>query len=135
MKTGFLVCAVVYSVFMATIAATAHPLVKLMAQSEDLTDDTVAYIRLELVAIVASSLAKFLTSVMVVHEMNALLYLTLAAQMVASITLDYLLGRWVFDINVTHTHRQTYRQTDIVTYPRILISSHNGCPMLIILRV
>ena len=95
MKTGFLVCAIVYSVFSATVSAAAYPLVNLMAQSEDLTDDTVAYIRLELVAIVASSLAKFLTSVMVVHEMNALLYLTLAAQMVASITLDYLLGGWL----------------------------------------
>ena len=54
-----------------------------------------AYIRLELVAVMASSLAKFLTSVMVVHEMNGLLYLTLAAQMVASITLDYLLGGYL----------------------------------------
>ena len=94
-KTGFLVCALVYSVFSATVSAAAYPLVELMAQSEDLTDDTVAYIRLELVAIVASSLAKFLTSVMVVHEFNALLYLTLAAQMVASITLDYLLGEYL----------------------------------------
>ena len=33
-----------------------------------------------------------------------------------------------------HTDRQTNGHT-LLTYPRILISSHNGCPMLIILRV
>ena len=41
----------------------------------------------------------------------------------------------IFYINVPHTHRQTYQQKDILTYPRILISSHSCCPMLIILRV
>ena len=43
------------------------------------------------------------------------------------------MGQPKFLISMSHIH--TYRQTNILTYPRILISSHNGRPMLIILRV
>ena len=40
-----------------------------------------------------------------------------------------------FDIVPLSTHRQTYRQTDTLQHPRILISSHSGCPTLVKKRV
>ena len=40
-----------------------------------------------------------------------------------------------FDIVPLCTGRQTYRQTDTLQCPRILISSHGDCPMLIKMRV
>ena len=40
-----------------------------------------------------------------------------------------------FDIVPLSTHRQTYRQTDTLQHPRILISSHSGCPTLVKERV
>ena len=40
-----------------------------------------------------------------------------------------------FYIVPTSTHRQTYRQTDSLQCPRILISSHGDYPMLVKMRV
>ena len=62
-----------------------------MAQQPELHDQTVDYIRLELIAIIASSTAKFLIVIMVVLEWNKMLYLVLTVEMILSIGLDYLL--------------------------------------------
>ncbi len=91
-KTGFVVSAAVYVCFSAATAALAWPLVRLMAQAEDLQEETVDYVRLELVAIVASSLARMLMLVMILYQWNAMLYAALFVQMASSITLDYLLA-------------------------------------------
>ncbi len=80
MKTGLLVSAVVYLLFSLTVAALAWPLVHLMAQEESLQEETVDYIRLELVAIVSYSLDKLLKLVMVLHQWNSSLYLSLFVQ-------------------------------------------------------
>jgi hypothetical protein len=77
-KTGFAVSTLIYTVFSATTSALAGPLVSLMGQEVSLHDQTVDYIRLELIGIVAGSLGKFLMLVMVMEEWNAMLYLTLA---------------------------------------------------------
>ena len=90
-KTGFLVSLVIYVLFSSTVAALAWPLVRLMGQSEELQEETVDYIRLELIGIVAGSLAKLLMLVMILHKWNAMLYLTLFVQMASSMTLDFLL--------------------------------------------
>ena len=43
--------------------------------------------------------------------------------------------RQIFDIVPLCAHRQTYRQTDILTCCRILISSRYACPIVTIMRV
>lgn len=92
-KTGFVVSCLTYVVFSGIVAALADPLVDAMGQSDSRqASETVNYIRMELIAVVVSSLAKFIMTIMVVHGMNMLLYVTLAVQMAASVTLDYLLG-------------------------------------------
>ena len=40
-----------------------------------------------------------------------------------------------FDIVPFSTHRETCRQTDALQHPRILISSHGDCPILVKKRV
>lgn len=91
-KTGFILCSVIYFVFSASVSLLASPLVTWMAQDESLHEETVQYIRLELLGIVASSLGKFLMLVMIMYEMNIMIFLTLVIQMVSSISLDYTLA-------------------------------------------
>jgi hypothetical protein len=88
-KTGLIVSAVVYVMFSATTSCLALPLVKMMGQNETLQEATVDYIRVELVSIIAGSLAKFLMLVFIMLEWNRMLYLTLTVQMVSSAGLDY----------------------------------------------
>ena len=46
------------------------------------------------------------------------------------------MGQPKFLISMSHIHTDRhYRQTGVLKCPRILKSSHSGCPMLIILRV
>ncbi len=91
-KTGFAACLVVYSLFAIVVSASASPLVSFMGQDEALHDETVDYVRLELVAVVVAGLAKFLMVVMVMSGWNVEIFVSLAAQMVTSITLDVLLA-------------------------------------------
>ena len=91
-KTGFLTCTVVFSLFSALISATARPLVTFMGQEEALIDETVSYIRLELVAIIGNGLGRFLMVLMVMRNWNLPIYISLTAQMATSMTLDYLLA-------------------------------------------
>ena len=60
-----------------------------MGQNETLYEETVDYIRVELIAIVFGSLAKFLILIFVMHQWNSILYLTLIVQMVTSAGFDY----------------------------------------------
>lgn len=50
-KTGLIFTFLVHAVFSGIIVAAAEPLIKFMAQDEDLIDETVIYIRLEMVSI------------------------------------------------------------------------------------
>ncbi len=62
-----------------------------MGQDDDLHDDTVHYIRLELIGIVMSSLGKFLMLVMVMEQWNKMLFTMLLVQMTTSVILDVTL--------------------------------------------
>ena len=88
-KTGFIVASVVYSLFSAITSASAWPLIQVMGQNETLYAETVVYIRVELIGVVFGSLSKFLLLVIVMHKWNAMLYLSLFAQMLSSAGFDY----------------------------------------------
>ena len=88
-KTGFAVAALVYLLFSATTAGLAWPLVRVMGQNETLYEETVDYIRIELVGVVFGSLSKFLLLVIVMHRWNAALYLSLVAHTLTSAGFDY----------------------------------------------
>ena len=60
-----------------------------MGQNETFYEETVEYIRIELIAIVFGSLAKFLFLIFVMLQWNCILYLTLIVQMVTSAGFDY----------------------------------------------
>ena len=110
-KTGFVVAAGVYAVFSAGTCALAWPLIKAMGQDPDLYLDTVDYVRLELAGVVFGSLSKFLLLVFVMHRWNAYLYLSLAAQMVASSGFDYAMasqGASLMSMNNEHISQSTF---------------------------
>ena len=60
-----------------------------MGQNETFYEETVEYIRIELIAIVFGSLAKFLFLVFIMLQWNCILYSTLIVQMVTSAGFDY----------------------------------------------
>ena len=60
-----------------------------MGQNETLYEETVDYIRIELIAIVFGSFAKFFLLVFVMLQLNGILYVTLIVQMVTSAGFDY----------------------------------------------
>ena len=88
-KTGFAIATVVYAVFSVGTSSLAWPLIEAMGQNETLYEDTVDYIRIELAGVVFGSLSKFLLLVFVMHKWNAMLYLSLIAQMLTSSAFDY----------------------------------------------
>ena len=57
--------------------------------SSTLYAETVVYNRVELIGVVFGSLSKFLLLVIVMHKWNAMLYLSLFAQMLSSAGFDY----------------------------------------------
>ena len=82
-KTGVIVSGLVYSCFSILVSSTAEPLVFWMGQNQTLQYETVQYIRVELISIIAGSLYKFLVVVFVMLQWNVMLYLTLFIQMVS----------------------------------------------------
>ena len=88
-KTGLLSCGLVYTAFSAIVSGLASPRVTWMGQNATLHDATIDYIRLEVAGIVFGSLAKFLLLVMVMLELNAMIYMVLAVQMISSIGFDF----------------------------------------------
>ena len=60
-----------------------------MGQNETLYEETVDYVRIELIGVVFGSLSKLLLLVFIMHKWNTVLYLSLIIQMCASSALDY----------------------------------------------
>ena len=87
-KTGLVVTFVVYLICASVIAAAALPLTEWMAQDENVIDETVTYIRLELIGITLTSLVEFLMVVFVLLNAQLHIYLILAIKMSLSILLD-----------------------------------------------
>ena len=81
--------ALVYSVFSAATSGLASPLIQVMGQNETLYQETVDYVRIELIGIVFGSLAKFLLLVIIMHQWNKIIYIILVVQMLTSSGLDY----------------------------------------------
>ncbi len=87
-KTGIVICAIVYSLFSATLSGLTGHLVDWMGQNSTLHQDTVTYIRIELAGIVFGSLAKFLMLVIVMLEWNSRIYIVLTSQMISMVVFD-----------------------------------------------
>ena len=90
-KTGFMVCTVVYIAFSSITAASARVLVQVMGQRKDLECTTVDYIRLQLCGIVAAGLGKYFMLLLVVMEENKHLLVALTIQMLFSVLFDIIL--------------------------------------------
>ena len=88
-KTGFFVAAIVYGTFSATTAGLTWPLIEVMGQNETLYQETVSYVRIELIGIIFASLGKFLMLVIIMHQWNGMIYMILLVRMVASSGFDY----------------------------------------------
>ncbi len=88
-------------------------LVAWLSQIRSLQEETVHYIRLELIGIVMSSLGNFLNVVMVMEHWNWMIYVTLLLQMISSILFDLLLvSAWGLELG-----------TDGVAYSSIITSA------------
>jgi len=90
-RTGLILTTGVYALLSIAIMVFAVPLIRFMAQDVALIDETAAYIRLETVAAVFSTLVRFMTIVLVTIKKGKYLYAILGLQMVLSIALDTFL--------------------------------------------
>lgn len=90
-RTGLLITLIIYILVSVIVISCAKPLVKLMAQSTNLIDQTVTYIRLETVAALFLTLWKFMTCVLVTLKKDIYMYIVLLVQMILSIIMDIFL--------------------------------------------
>jgi Na+-driven multidrug efflux pump len=90
-RTGLITAAWIYIVISAIIIIFAKPLVVFMAQEDALVDATVNYVRLETVAALFSTTARFLVLVFITIKKDKYLYVLLCAQMIMSVVLDIFL--------------------------------------------
>ena len=81
-KTGLITSGFVYSCFSVLVSIFAWYLIELMDQNQNLRTETLKYIRVEVIGILAGSLSKFLMVVFVMLQWNSMLYLTLFIQMI-----------------------------------------------------
>ena len=89
-KTGLITTFLIYTLASITIIIFARPLVEYMAQSKELVDATVNYIRLETVAYIFITLVKFSIIVLITLKQEKSIYFVLFIQMIISILLDML---------------------------------------------
>ncbi len=100
-KIAFASCLALFSVISMTSIIYCQTLVTAMAQKSDLIERTVAFARLELLAVVPNGLSNLFRLVMVMHGWDSMLYLVLATQVMSSITLDFaLVSDKVLDLGV-----------------------------------
>lgn len=97
-RTGLVVTAGIYLLVSIIIISCARPLVVLMAQEDALVDATVAYVRLETIAALFSTLWRFMSLVLVTMKKDKHLYIVLGVQMLLSVLLDTFL---VSNLNVS----------------------------------
>ena len=87
-KTGLLVTFLIYSLASLVIIIYAKPLVNFMAQSKELIDATVTYIRLETIGYIFITLVKFSIITFITLEKEKFMFIILFFQMILSIVLD-----------------------------------------------
>lgn len=87
-KTGLILTAGIYAALSLLIMIFAVPMIRFMAQDVTLIDETAAYIRLETIAAVFSTLVRFVTIVLITIKKEKYLYAILGVQMILSIILD-----------------------------------------------
>jgi Na+-driven multidrug efflux pump len=90
-RTGLIATATIYLLFSTIVIGFAKPLVIFMAQKDTLINATVNYIRLETVAALFSTLARFIMLVLITLKKDKYMYITLGVQMLLSIILDTFL--------------------------------------------
>ena len=100
-KTGLLVTFLIYTSASLLIIIFAKPLVNFMAQSKELVDATIKYIRLETVAYIFITMVKFSVIVLITLKKERKLFLILAVQMVITILFDTLfISKTRFSLNL-----------------------------------
>ncbi len=100
-RTGLLVTFGIYGALSILISIFANPLVRFMAQSVTLVDETVTYIRLETLANVFSTLTQFITMALITMKREKVLYIILGVQMVLTILLDtFFISQLPFSLNL-----------------------------------
>lgn len=87
-KTGLMFTFLVYTTLSILIFAFAKPLVIFMAQNTNIIDETVNYIRLETIAMVFTTLVRFLMVVLVTIRKDKNVYLVLVAQLLLTVLFD-----------------------------------------------
>lgn len=97
-RTGLVVTGGIYLVVSIIIIACARPLIVFMQQDAAIIEQTVAYVRLETVAALFSTLWRFMSVVLVTLKRDKYMYLLLGVQMVLSVLLDTFL---VSDLSVS----------------------------------
>lgn len=90
-RTGLILCTSTYLVLSIVIIIFAHPLVQFMSQDSVLIKQSVDYIRLETIAAIFSTIAKFLVLVFLTLNKDKSLYILLGLQMILSVVLDTFL--------------------------------------------
>lgn len=90
-RTGLSITAIIYVIVSLIIVACARPFVNFMAQNSNLVDATVTYIRLETIAMLFSTLWRFMMLVLVTLKKDCYLYIVLGVQMALSVLLDTFL--------------------------------------------
>jgi Na+-driven multidrug efflux pump len=100
-RTGLLVTLGIYTFLSLIIIIFADPLVRLMAQSPDLIDQTVVYVRWESLASIFSTLWRFILLVLITLKKEKYLYLSLGVQLVLTALLDtFMLSSLSFSLNL-----------------------------------
>jgi len=90
-KTGLIFTFSIYFLLSLLIFIFAHPLVVFMAQNQSIIDETVAFIRLETIAMIFSTTVKFLMVVLVTIRKDKNVYAILLTQLVLTMLLDTFL--------------------------------------------
>lgn len=90
-KTGLIISLSIYLVLSGIVVVFTHPLLKLMATSNDIIDLSVDYIRLEAVANVFSVLANFVLVALVTYGRDKYVYILTFVKLILSVILDLFL--------------------------------------------
>jgi Na+-driven multidrug efflux pump len=100
-RTGLLVTFVVYLLLSILLIIFAEPLVRLMAQSPDLVEETVVYVRWESVASIFSTVWRYILLVLITLKKEKYLYFSLFIQLILTAILDtFLLSSMPFSLNL-----------------------------------
>ncbi|WNY23479.1 hypothetical protein MmiHf6_07860 [Methanimicrococcus hongohii] len=100
-RSGLLIVSSIYLLLAVFIYLFTEQLVTFMAQDPQLITATVEYIRLETIALLFSTLARFLIIALMFMKKDSYLYIILAVQMILSIILDtFLISGLSFSANI-----------------------------------